>query len=101
MSEVVIPLVYEITVGGFGGYLLGYALKRVTKFVALLIAIIILAVVYLAYSGLLNINFTGFATEVKNALTYLGQGFVGIAPFLANLPLIGSFFVGLLIAYKA
>jgi uncharacterized membrane protein (Fun14 family) len=100
MSEVAIPIVYELTVGGFGGYLLGYALKKVTKFLALLIGIIILAVIYLAYSGLLNINYIGFATETKNALTYLGQAFVGIAPFLSNLPLIGSFVLGLFIAYK-
>jgi uncharacterized membrane protein (Fun14 family) len=100
MSEVAIPIVYELTVGGFGGYLVGYALKKVTKFLALLIGIIILAVIYLAYSGLLNINYTGFATETKNALNYVGQAFVGMAPFLSNLPLIGSFVLGLFIAYK-
>ena len=100
MSEVTIPLAYELTVGGFGGYLMGYALKKVTKFVAFLIGTIILAVIYLAYSGMLNINYTAFAGEVKNSLNYLGQAFVGLAPFLANLPLIGSFFLGLFIAWK-
>jgi len=100
MSEVVIPVAYQLAVGGLGGYLLGYALKKVTKFVALLIGIVILAMIYLAYSGLLNINFQGFANETKNALTYVGQAFVNIAPFLTNLPLLGSFFLGLFIAYK-
>ena len=100
MSAVAIPVAYELTVGGLGGYLLGYALKKVTKFVALLVGIIILAVIYLAYSGLLNINFQGFASETRNALTYVGQAFVNVAPFLTNLPLIGSFFLGLFIAYK-
>jgi len=100
MSEVAVPLVYQLTVGGFGGYLFGYALKKITKFVAFLIAVIILAVIYLAHSGLLNINYIGFANETKNALTYVGQAFVAIAPFLSNLPLIGSFFLGLFIAYK-
>lgn len=100
MSEVAIPVAYELAVGGFGGYLLGYALKKVTKFVAMLIGVVILAVIYLAYSGLLDINFQGFAIQTKNGLTYLGQAFVNIAPLLTNLPLLGSFFVGLLIAYK-
>jgi uncharacterized membrane protein (Fun14 family) len=100
MSEVAVPIAYELAVGGFGGYLIGYALKKVTKFLALVIAIIILAVIYLAYSGLLDINYIGFATDTKNALTYVGQAFVGIAPFLSNLPLLGSFFLGLLMAYK-
>lgn len=100
MSEVAIPVAYELAVGGFGGYLIGYALKKVTKLLAFLIAMIILAVIYLAYSGLLNINYIGFATETKNALTYVGQAFVGVAPLLSNLPLVGSFFLGLLIAYK-
>lgn len=100
MSAIAIPVAYELAVGGIGGYLLGYALKKVTKFLALLIGIIILAVIYLAYSGLLNINFQGFANETKNALTYVGQAFVNIAPFLVNLPLLGSFFLGLFIAYK-
>jgi len=100
MSEVAIPVAYELAVGGLGGYLLGYAMKKVTKFVALLIGIVMLAVIYLAYSGLLDINFQGFANDTKSALTYAGQAFVNIAPFLANLPLVGSFIVGLLIAYK-
>jgi len=100
MSEVAVPVAYELAVGGFGGYLIGYALKRVTKFLALVISIIILAVIYLAYSGLLDINYIGFATDTKNALTYVGQAFVGVAPFLSNLPLFGSFFLGLLMAYK-
>jgi uncharacterized membrane protein (Fun14 family) len=100
MSVVAIPVAYELAVGGLGGYFIGYALKKITKFVALLIGIVILAVIYLAYSGLLNINFEGFANETKNALTYLGQAFVNIAPFLTNLPLLGSFFIGLFLAYK-
>ncbi len=100
MSEVAVPIAYELAVGGFGGYLIGYALKKVTKFLAFLIAMIILAVIYLAYSGLLNINYIGFATDTKNALTYVGQAFVGVAPLLSNLPLFGSFFLGLLMAYK-
>ncbi len=100
MSEVAIPVAYELVIGGVGGYLFGYALKKVTKFISLLIGIVILAVIYLAYSGLLNINFGGFANETKNALTYMGQAFVNIAPFLTNLPLLGSFFLGLFIAYK-
>jgi uncharacterized membrane protein (Fun14 family) len=100
MSFIAIPVAYELAVGGLGGYFLGYALKKTTKFVALLIGIVILAVIYLAYSGLLNIDFQGFANETKNALNYLGQAFVNIAPFLTNLPLLGSFFVGLLLAYK-
>jgi uncharacterized membrane protein (Fun14 family) len=100
MSSVSIPIAYELAVGGLGGYLFGYALKKVTKFVAFLIGIVILAVIYLAASGFLNINFVGFANETKNALAYLGQGFVNIAPFLTNLPLLGSFFLGLFLAYK-
>jgi uncharacterized membrane protein (Fun14 family) len=100
MSEVTIPVVYELVVGGFGGYLIGYALKKVTKVLAFIFAIAILLVIYLAYSGLLDINYAGFATDVKNMLDYAGQAFVGMAPFLSNLPLIGSFFLGLFIAYK-
>jgi uncharacterized membrane protein (Fun14 family) len=100
MSEVAIPVAYELAVGGLGGYLLGYALKKTTKFIALLTGTVILAVIALAYSGLLNINFQGFANDTKNTLTYIGQGFVNIAPFLTNLPLLGSFFLGLLVAYK-
>jgi len=100
MSSVSIPITYELAVGGLGGYLFGYALKKVTKGIAMLIGVVVVAVMYLAATGFLNINFMGFANETKNALTYLGQGFVDIAPFLTNLPLLGSFFVGLFLAYK-
>ncbi|HML03625.1 MAG TPA: FUN14 domain-containing protein [Candidatus Bathyarchaeia archaeon] len=100
MSEVTIPVVYELTVGGFGGYLVGFALKKVTKGLAFIFAVIVLAVIYLAFSGILDINYVGFATDIKDSLNYAGQAFVGIAPFLTNLPLIGSFILGLFVAYK-
>jgi uncharacterized membrane protein (Fun14 family) len=100
MSEVAIPLAYQLTVGGFGGYLFGYALKKITKLIAFIIGAIVLAVVYLAYSGILNINYEGFTTEVKNALIYLGEGLKGLTPFISNLPIIGSFILGLFIAWK-
>jgi len=100
MSEVVVPLVYQLTIGGLGGYLLGFALKKITKFLAFLISVIILAVIYLAYSGILDINYEGFVNEVKNALAYLGEGLKALTPFISNLPLVGSFLLGLFIAWK-
>ncbi|MGQ9565290.1 MAG: FUN14 domain-containing protein [Candidatus Bathyarchaeales archaeon] len=100
MSEIAIPLVYQLTAGGLGGYLLGYALKKVTKLIAFLIGIILLAIIYLTYSGMLNINYEGFINEIKNALTYLGEGLKALTPFIANLPFIGSFILGLFIAWK-
>jgi len=100
MSEVAIPLAYQLTIGGFGGYLFGYALKRITRFIAFLIGVIILVVIYLAYSGILNINYEAFTKEVSNALGYLGTALKSLTPFISNLPVIGSFFLGLFIAYK-
>jgi uncharacterized membrane protein (Fun14 family) len=100
MSEVTIPIVYQLAVGGFGGYLIGYALKKVTKMVAFIIAVILFAIIYLAYSGILNINFDGFTKEVQNALGYSAQAVPSLTPFISNLPLIGSFLLGLFIAYK-
>jgi uncharacterized membrane protein (Fun14 family) len=55
VSEVISPLVFQLGVGGIGGFVVGYALKRLSKLILILIGLFILALIYLgtqAYSTL-------------------------------------------------
>ncbi|MGA3192400.1 MAG: FUN14 domain-containing protein [Candidatus Bathyarchaeia archaeon] len=57
MSEVVSPLVFQLGVGGVGGFIVGFALKKLSKLVPVLIGVFILALIYLSTRGIININY--------------------------------------------
>jgi uncharacterized membrane protein (Fun14 family) len=57
LSEVVSPLVFQLGVGGVGGFIVGFALKKLSKLVPVLIGVFILALIYLSTRGIININY--------------------------------------------
>ncbi|GAG03906.1 unnamed protein product, partial [marine sediment metagenome] len=49
LSNILTPLAGEIGVGGIGGFLAGWALKKAAKMVAVIIGMAFLGLQYLAY----------------------------------------------------
>ena len=103
-----------VTVGGgfFGGILIGYALKKVTKVVAIIAGFFLTALVYLQYQQIASINWDKLQTISENTLTTLANatqqmpGFDGYgnAPtelVMTNLgiPLTGSLAIGFTIGF--
>ncbi len=95
------PLIYQLGIGGVGGFIAGYALKKLLKIVVVIIGLFILALVYLGYKGILSINYAELETTVSGALGLSGQASEWITPIIANLPFAGAFGLAFLLGFKA
>jgi len=103
-----------VTVGGgfFGGILIGYALKKVIKIVAIIAGFFLAALAYLQYQQIANINWDKLQVISENTLTTLanatqqipgfdGSGNVAPTVMMTNLgiPLTGSLAFGFTIGF--
>jgi uncharacterized membrane protein (Fun14 family) len=95
MSEALIPIAYQLGIGGIGGFFVGYAVKKITR-IAIIIGVVAFSFAYLAFTKVINVdydellNFFGIAGPVVGLLT----------PFLSAFPFLGSFIVGLWFGFK-
>jgi uncharacterized membrane protein (Fun14 family) len=100
MSAVLSPLGYQLGIGGVGGFIAGYALKKFVKLVAVIIGLFILALAYLGYRGVISINYGALGDSVSSALGLTGQAAEWIAPIIAHLPLAGAFGLAFFLGFK-
>src|ERR687891_454491 len=100
--------------GFFGGILIGYALKKIIKIVAIIAGFFLAALAYLQYQQIANINWDKLQAISEDTLTTLANstlqipGFDGIASgnapselVMTNLgiPLTGSLAIGFTIGF--
>ena len=96
MSEVltsILPLIFPISIGGIGGFFVGYAVKKVFR-LAMVIGVFIFSIAYMAYVNVINLNINELVEGVSTFVATLGP-FI-ITPLTSSLLLMGSFIVGLL-----
>lgn len=92
MSEVLNPLISQFGVGGIGGFLVGYAVKKIVKIIGFFVGLSLLSLLYLDHVGLISVNY-GKLTEVISGLL---QGAIETFPVIVGyLPLATSFTAGL------
>ena len=99
LSNILTPLAGEIGIGGVGGFLAGWALKKAAKIMAIIIGVAFLGLQYMAYKGVIAIDYSaltswvnelvGQASGVQNLIT----DFIVHAPFGAAF--VGGFYLGL------
>jgi len=100
LSEVLTPIVYQLGIGGFLGFFVGYAVKKITKIVAVLIGIGALILIYLGYEGIISINYDKLAQLIENIMSDVGSTSAALTPMVANLPFAGSFIAGIAVGVK-
>ena len=83
MSEVISPIIFQLGVGGVGGFVVGFALKKLSKLVLILTGLFILALIYLSTRGIIDINYgsrgTGWQVYLAGA-----KRRARMAPFLCD-----------------
>jgi uncharacterized membrane protein (Fun14 family) len=106
------PIVSTIGGGFFVGILIGYALKKVVKIVAIMIGLFFAALAYLQYQQIVNIDWNKLhpvsqnaALTVLNATKYI-PGLTNVSGHTSNLtmsgfgiPLTGSMAVGFTLGF--
>ncbi len=96
----VTPLVYQLGLGGIGGFIAGFALKKMMKLAALIIGIFVIALVYLGYQGIISINYSELGKAVSGALGLTGTAANFLGPIIAHLPFAGTFGLGFFLGLK-
>jgi uncharacterized membrane protein (Fun14 family) len=100
MSEIATPLVFQLGTGAVGGFLVGYAIKKVAKLIAVLIGVFFLVLIYLSWRGILAVNYEKLREAVSGWLGAAEQTVGWLTPIIAHLPFAGSFLVGFFLGFK-
>jgi len=100
MSEFISPLAFQLGVGGVGGFVVGFAIKKLSKLVLVLIGLFLLALIYLGARGIINIDYDALWSGLSSLLGLAGSAFSWLIGVISLLPFAGSFLVGFLLGLK-
>jgi uncharacterized membrane protein (Fun14 family) len=100
MSEIITPVVYQLGLGAVGGFIVGFALKKIAKLFIVLIGIFVIALLYLSTNGVISINYSALWKTTASWLGGAGQAASWLIGLISLIPFIGSFMVGFLLGLK-
>jgi len=99
VSEAFAPILFQLSIGGIGGFFIGYALRKAVK-VALILGIVIFFLMFLVYTNVIGIDYGGLVEIVSNFVNTINPALGLLTPLLAHLPFVGSLIIGLLVGFK-
>ena len=100
MSEIFSPIVFELGLGAVGGFIVGFAMKKLAKLFLVLIGILVIVLLYLGTSDVISINFSALWSMITGWLGGAAQAASWLVGLISLLPFIGSFMVGFLLGLK-
>ena len=89
-----------VTVSGFLGLVVGYAVKKVLKVFAILTGLYLASLTYLAYRGVITVHYDKVIQMAQDGVASLNSTWSNLATFAGGLPIGGAFLVGLAIGFK-
>jgi len=99
IDESFVPIVFQLCIGGIGGFLIGYALRKVLK-LALILGVIVFSLIFLAYVNVINVDYNGLAEMASNLVSAINPALDMLTPLLAHVPFIVSLIVGIFLGFK-
>ncbi|HVP93350.1 MAG TPA: FUN14 domain-containing protein [Acidobacteriota bacterium] len=100
MSEIISPLVYQLGIGGVGGFIIGFVIKKLSKLIILLIGLFLIALIYLGVKGIINVSYDALWKGLEALFGLAGQASSWLIGLVSILPFAGSFAVGFLLGLK-
>ncbi|MGQ9624500.1 MAG: FUN14 domain-containing protein [Candidatus Bathycorpusculaceae bacterium] len=100
MSEIVSPLVYQLGLGGIGGFIVGFTIKKISKLIVILIGLFIIALLYMGASGIISVNYEKLRDSLAGLLNLAGEAAGWLIGLISLIPFFGSFFAGFLLGFK-
>jgi uncharacterized membrane protein (Fun14 family) len=100
MSEIITPVVYQLGLGAVGGFIVGFALKKIAKLFIIVLGIFIIALLYLGINGVISINYGALWGTITGWLGGAGQAASWLVGLISIIPFLGSFLVGFLLGFK-
>jgi len=99
LNESLITIVFQLVLGGVGGFLIGYAVRKVLK-IALIVGVVVFALILLAYANVINVDYSGLSETATTMVNAINPALSMLAPLLAHVPFIASLVFGLILGFK-
>ena len=93
LSNLLTPLVGELGIGGVGGFLVGFAIKKAAKIMALIIGLFFLSLQYFAYKNIITIDYGALQLYANEILGQTAGAQTWLTDFIVHAPF-GAAFVG-------
>jgi uncharacterized membrane protein (Fun14 family) len=100
MSQIAPSIVFQLGTGGIGGFIVGYAVKKLSKLIAIVIGLFLIALIYLGTQGIVSINYAGLWDALSGSFGKISSAASWLVGVVSLLPFAGSFVVGLLLGFK-
>jgi uncharacterized membrane protein (Fun14 family) len=94
ISESLTSILFQICIGGIGGFFIGYALRKFAK-IALIIGVVVFSLIFLAYTNVINVDYAGLAEMTSSLVNAVNPALNVFAPLVAHVPFIASLIVGI------
>lgn len=91
---------FQLGVGGIGGLIVGFAIKKLSKLVAIVVGLFLIALIYLSTQGIIGINYDALWGALSSSIGLVGPAFSWLVGVISILPFAGSFLAGFLIGFK-
>lgn len=99
ISESLTSIIFQVIIGGVGGFLIGYTIRKLFK-IALIIGVAVFALILLAYTNIINVDYNGLSDVASNIINAINPALDVFTPLLAHTPFIASLIFGLIIGFK-
>lgn len=99
LNESFAPILFQLCIGGIGGFFIGYALRKVVK-IALIIGVIVFSLIFLAYTNVINVDYSGLAEMASSLVNAVNPALNLFTPLLAHIPFIVSLILGLILGFR-
>ncbi|MBS7632512.1 hypothetical protein KEJ15_02665 [Candidatus Bathyarchaeota archaeon] len=100
MSELLPSVGFQLGAGSIGGFIVGYAVKKISKLLAIVVGLFVVALIYLGTQGIISINYNALWGSIEGAFGLAGSTFSWIVGVISLLPFAGSFILGFLLGFK-
>ena len=94
MNAAFTQLFFSLGICGIGGFLIGYATKKVVKIAMFVLGLFLLSLFYLMSKNVITINFENLYVMICN---FFDQTIVLVTNIIPILPITGSFALGFML----
>ena len=99
LNESLTPIIFQLCIGGIGGFLIGYALRKFFR-LAIIIGGVVFVLIILAYANVINVDYAGLSDIASNFVSAINPALNILTPLLAHVPFIASLIFGFFVAFR-
>ena len=99
LSESITHVLFQLGIGGIGGFLIGYTMRKVIK-IAFILGVVVFSLIFLAYTNVINVDYKGLSETASSLVNAINPALNLFTPLLGHVPFIASLILGLIIGFR-